>query len=127
MKNIGILFLFSLFFSACTKNVEESPEMNCDPQPMVFEIHWMMGVSGQNASATVKPGDTVRWLWTEDNMPHDVSSTDSNAPTDFGSAILTGIGNTYEYTFTEETVFDYNCSVHPATMFGTITVIECEE
>ncbi len=126
MKRLLYLFLtFSTVF-ACTNTIEELPEANCDPGPVVHEINWLNGVTVQNASVTIKPGDTVRWIWAEDNMPHDVSSEDENAPEGFGSELLTGIGNVYEFTFTEETVFDYRCSVHPTTMFGTITVVGCD-
>lgn len=127
MKQLIYLFLIPLTVFSCTRNVEELPEVNCEPGPVVHEIHWSSDVSAQEASVVIKPGDTVRWVWTEDNMPHDVSSTDPNAPEDFGSDLLTGIGHVYEYTFTEEVVFNYLCSVHPTTMFGTITVIACED
>lgn len=126
MKRLYCFFLMSVILLSCSKNVEEIPDVNCDTDPEVHEINWMMNVSVQNASVILRPGDTVRWIWAEDNMPHDVSSTEPNAPTDFGSAILTGIGNVYEYTFTEAVTFNYFCSVHPTTMFGTITVISCD-
>lgn len=86
-----------------------------------YTVTWMMGISEEDASVTAAPGDTIKWVWGEDNMPHDVSSTDPNAPPDFGSEIMTGIGSEYEYTFTEEAVFDYGCSVHP-DMVGVITI-----
>jgi hypothetical protein len=126
MKRLIYLFLIPLIVSSCTRNVEELPLVDCDPGPVVYEINWMMDVTVQEASVILRPGDTVRWIWAEDDMPHDVSSTDPNAPIDFGSAILTGIGNVYEYTFTEAMEFNYLCSVHPTTMFGTITVIACD-
>ncbi|MFA7444637.1 MAG: plastocyanin/azurin family copper-binding protein, partial [Flavobacteriaceae bacterium] len=109
LKNIGIILLLLLL--SCEYNVEKGLAPSpCNPEPVTHEIMWKMGVSGQLASLNIKPGDTVRWIWTEDNMPHDVHSDDPNAPADFGSAILIGQGTIYEYTFTEETVFDYNCS-----------------
>lgn len=118
-------FLITLY--GCGRHVEELEDADCEPGPVVHEIVWKMDVNGQNASVTVKPGDTVRWVWGEDDMPHDVSSTDANAPDGFGSEILTGEGQVYEFTFTEETTFEYRCSVHPDSMFGTITVVVCEE
>ena len=36
-----------------------------------FDIDWEVGVNGAAASATVEPGDTVRWTWT-DALPKSV-------------------------------------------------------
>lgn len=88
-----------------------------------FNITWLMGISEEDASLTLSSGDTVIWTWGENGMPHDVSSIDPDAPDDFGSEILIGMGQTYEYTFTEPAEIDYRCSVHPTTMKGTITVL----
>jgi len=126
MKRFIYLIVMSITVLGCSRNVEEAPVANCEPGPVVHEINWMDGISVHSASVVIKPGDTVRWIWAEDNMPHDVSSTDPQAPADFGSQILTGLGNTYEYTFTEEAIFNYRCSVHPTTMNGTITVVACD-
>ncbi|MEX2350581.1 MAG: plastocyanin/azurin family copper-binding protein [Flavobacteriaceae bacterium] len=125
MKHLAIPFLLIMLFNSCTRNVEGIEETPCNEEPVVHEIVWEVGVNGPDASLTIAPGDTVRWIWGEDDMPHNVVSDDANAPEDFGSEILTGGGMIYEFTFTEETVFEYRCSVHPATMFGTITVILC--
>lgn len=121
---VNLIFLFLLL--GCGRNVEEVTQVDCDSNPVTYEIIWMTNMSVQNATITLKPGDTIRWIWGEEGMPHDVSSDDSNAPEDFGSEILIGKGQVYEYTFMEATTFDYHCSIHPNTMFGTITVIACE-
>lgn len=86
------------------------------------DITWLMGISNQDASVTINTGDTVRWTWGENGMPHNVSSVDPNAPSGFGSETMTGIGSVYEFTFTEPVIFNYRCSVHPTLMTGTITV-----
>ncbi|MFT5103806.1 MAG: hypothetical protein ACI86C_001466 [Candidatus Latescibacterota bacterium] len=88
-----------------------------------FEIIWEQGVNGAAASRTIEPGDTVRWVW-GNTAPHDVESTDPDAPGDFSSGIQTGQGFVYEYTFTTESEIDYLCTIHPGTMFGTITIEE---
>src|SRR5690606_23957882 len=88
-----------------------------------YNIDWEMGVTGDDASDTIETGDTGIWTWTQ-NETHSVVSDDPNAPDDSGSEVLTGEGQTYEYTFTEAAIFDYNCGVHTATMIGTITVKE---
>ena len=87
-----------------------------------YNITWLMGISEEDASVTLNSGDTVIWTWGEPDMPHDVSSDDPDAPADFGSEILIGEGQTYQYTFTEPAEIDYECSVHPA-MDGVITVL----
>lgn len=87
-----------------------------------YNITWMMGISEEDASVTLQSGDTVVWTWGEPDMPHDVSSEDPDAPEDFGSEILIGEGQTYQYTFTTEAEIEYECSVHPS-MNGVITVL----
>src|SRR5690606_25046995 len=87
-----------------------------------YEIMWSMSTTPAEATITIQVGDTVKWIWAENGMPHDVSSIDPNAPDDFGSTMMTAIGSIYEYTFTQEVTFDYRCSIHPGIMYGTITV-----
>jgi len=88
-----------------------------------YNITWMMNISHEDASVTISSGDTVIWTWGEAGMPHDVSSIDPDAPEDFGSDILIGEGQTYQYTFTDPAEIDYRCSVHPTNMTGTITIL----
>lgn len=78
----------------------------------------MMGISHEEASLTLSSGDTVIWTWGEEGMPHDVSSIDPDAPEDFGSEVMTGEGQTYQYTFTDPAEIDYRCSVHPANILA---------
>lgn len=87
-----------------------------------YEITWITNITVQDASLTIEEGDAIKWIWGEDAMPHDVSSVDPNAPQGFGSTIMSDIGSTYEFTFTDAVIFDYHCSVHPQQMTGTITV-----
>lgn len=82
-----------------------------------------MGISHEEASLTLSSGDTVIWTWGEEGMPHDVSSIDPDAPEDFGSEVMTGEGQTYQYTFTDPAEIDYRCSVHPANMTGTLSIL----
>ena len=87
-----------------------------------YNLDWAVGINGEDASVTIEVGDTVEWTWT-DNLPHTVTSLPS-ATESFDSGTLTGNGTTYAYTFTVEGVNPYDCVIHPATMFGTITVEE---
>ena len=85
-----------------------------------FDLDWMIGINGSAASVTVEPGDTVRWTWT-DALPHSVTSLGGSTET-FDSGIQTGLGFQYSYTFTTIGINDYQCDVHPGSMFGRITV-----
>ncbi|MEE1897180.1 T9SS type A sorting domain-containing protein [Flavobacterium rakeshii] len=83
--------------------------------------NWAMGISNQDASLTIDQGDTVEWTWS-DTLPHTVSSTAGSTET-FDSGTISGVGETYSYTFTEIGANTYQCNVHPG-MNGTITVEE---
>lgn len=83
--------------------------------------NWGVGITQEQASMTVDVGDTVMWTWST-NHPHSVTSMNGSMET-FDSGILTGIGQTFSYTFTMEGTNPYECEVHPA-MQGTITVQE---
>lgn len=85
-----------------------------------FNLDWAVGINGPDASVTIEPGDTVEWTWT-DNLPHTVTSL-ASATESFDSGTITGNGQTFSFTFNQVGTNDYECSVHPATMFGTITV-----
>lgn len=85
-----------------------------------YNLDWAVGINGADASVTIEVGDTVEWTWT-DNLPHTVTSM-AGATESFDSGTITGNGSTYSYTFTMEGSNPYDCVIHPATMFGTITV-----
>lgn len=84
-------------------------------------IDWELGVGG-DATITIDAGDTVEWTNVDIGMPHDVTSSDPDAPAGFGSATL-GDMDTYSFTFDDPVVFDYGCGIHPGSMDGTITVL----
>ena len=70
---------------------------------------------------TVAVNGTVTWTWaTTENLPHSVQSVGS--PSFTSSAIQTGSGNTYQFTFTAPGTYQYDCAVHGAMMTGTIVV-----
>ncbi len=85
-----------------------------------YNLDWAVGINGEDASVTIEVGDSVEWTWT-DNLPHTVTSM-AGATETFDSGTITGNGETYTYTFMQEGVNPYDCVIHPATMFGTITV-----
>ena len=86
------------------------------------DLNWFTGI-GSSVDLTIDIGDTVRWTWT-DALPHTVEDNPAGSAVEmFTSGVLTGNGQTYEYTFTVEGSNDYFCGVHGAvSMSGTITV-----
>ena len=87
------------------------------------DLIWERGFESPEADLTIDIGDTVRWTWT-DEVPHTVESNTGSTET-FSSPILTGLGQTYSYTFTVEGVNPYFCGIHGANnMSGVITVQE---
>lgn len=84
-----------------------------------FDLNWAIGSNGGAADLTVEVGDTVRWTWA-DALPHTVSNL-SGSQEDFDSGTLTGVGQTFSYTFTMMGSNPYQCDIHPS-MNGVITV-----
>ena len=76
----------------------------------------------------VHVGDSVAWTVTKAiTDPHSVTSgaPDKDPGKLFDSKLtLKNNGDTYSQTFTTAGTFAYFCSVHPAEMRGTITVVE---
>ena len=70
---------------------------------------------------TVAVGGTVTWTWTgTGTVAHSVQSL--GTPNFPSSAILTGNGMTYAFTFTTRGTYQYDCAVHGAAMSGRIVV-----
>jgi len=70
---------------------------------------------------TVAVGSTVTWTWTATGaVAHSVQS--QGAPNFPSSAIQTGDGMTYAFTFTTPGTYQYDCAVHGAAMSGRIVV-----
>lgn len=87
------------------------------------DLIWERNFTSPEADLTIDVGDTVRWTWTDD-LPHTVENNTGSTET-FNSGTLTGLGQTYSYTFTVEGVNPYFCGIHgAASMSGTITVEE---
>jgi len=85
-----------------------------------FDLDWENGVNGAAASFTIEVGDVIRWTWAN-SLPHSVTSLAGSTET-FDSGVITGMGTQFIKTFTSVGSNDYECVVHPASMFGTITV-----
>jgi len=67
----------------------------------------------------VKVGSTIKWT-DYDNVTHNVTS--QSGPVKFASANLTQ-GSTFTYKVTKPGVIHYLCTYHPASMNGTIEVV----
>jgi plastocyanin len=80
-----------------------------------------LNASSNPAVDTVAVNGTVTWTWaTTENLPHSVQSVGS--PSFTSSAIQTGSGKTYQFTFTAPGTYQYDCAVHGQMMTGTIVV-----
>jgi hypothetical protein len=83
--------------------------------------------SAQNPSRnpavdTVGVNGTVTWTWAAgETLPHSVQSTGS--PSFTSSAVQTGPGSTYQFTFTTPGTYQYDCAIHGTLMTGTIVVL----
>jgi plastocyanin len=66
------------------------------------------------AATTLATGTTVTWTWAGSN-PHNVTFAD-------GPASATQAAGTFSRTFASAGTFNYTCTVHGASMSGTITV-----
>lgn len=68
----------------------------------------------------VKVGSTIRWT-NYDPVEHNVTS--ESGPIKFASKNF-GEGHTIEFKMTKPGVIHYECTIHPATMNGTIEVVK---
>ena len=89
----------------------------------VGDIFFTSALNGSSNPAvdTVAVNGTVTWTWVAgDVLPHSVQSLGS--PSFTSSGILSGAGNTYQFTFTAPGTYQYDCAVHGQLMTGSIVV-----
>lgn len=67
------------------------------------------------ANAEVQVGTEVTWINNDTNMPHTVTSGNSNTgPTGvFDSGIMMGDGSSFKHIFDQKGEFEYYCTLHP--------------
>ena len=111
VKKLLFILLFAFYLST-------------NAQTNTVNIDWSYGstptASGNaNSSRTIEVGDTVTWNWYASGT-HNVKST--SAIESFESSYF-GNGGTYSKTFNSLGSNDYECSPHPGSMYGTITVV----
>jgi plastocyanin len=68
----------------------------------------------------VKAGSTIKWT-NYDSVEHNVTSEGGVAKFSSGNF---GEGGTYEVKVTKPGIIHYECTIHPATMNGTIEVVK---
>jgi len=86
-----------------------------------FDVSWLQGT--EDATVTIEIGDTVTWTWAN-TAPHNVTSGDPDAPEGFEQETISMEGFQYSFTFLSVAEIDYLCTIHPGSMFGSITVTE---
>ncbi len=74
----------------------------------------MKNVKFEPATVNVKAGETVRWVWDDGSIQHDVSGEG------FKSEVKAD--GSFEHTFATAGSFAYVCTVHRDTMKGTVEV-----
>lgn len=87
--------------------------------------YWVSRDTG-TSEVTVQVGDTVEWQFGQATMAHDVSSRGSNWDPELRESRSPG-GPPVRYTFTKPGVYEYWCSIHGATMTGTVIVEDTAE
>ena len=90
-------------------------------------VEHVITVDGTNlrfypASLTINEGDTVRFMWGEEILPH--NSVEQNGLFDSGEPERE-VNYSYTFGYEQEGIYDFFCEPHEAVgMDGTITVLD---
>ncbi|MFZ1156097.1 MAG: plastocyanin/azurin family copper-binding protein [Solirubrobacteraceae bacterium] len=95
-----------------------SPPANAAVQSGLVKINYHE-ISIEPDTLKVKVGSTIEWT-NEDSVEHNVTS--ASGPSKFASKNF-GEGGTFEIRANKPGVIHYRCTLHPATMNGTIEVV----
>jgi plastocyanin len=96
-----------------------APAANAPVQSGVVQIAYR-NIAIAPDTLRVKAGSTVRWT-NYDSVEHNVTSR--GGPAHFASADF-GESKTFEVKLTQPGVLHYLCTIHPASMNGTIEVVK---
>lgn len=96
-----------------------SPPANAPVQSGVVNVSYHE-ISIEPDTLKVKVGSTIRWT-NHDPVEHNVTS--ASGPVKFASKNF-GEGGTFEIKANTPGVIHYRCTLHPATMNGTIEVVK---
>jgi plastocyanin len=130
---IGLLLVAAAGLGACSNSTDNNNgdgsgngNGNGNGVPGTVIVSNDLFRSGNNGTQnpavdTVAVGGTVTWTWTSTgSTSHSVQS--QGTPSFTSSAIMTGDGSTYSFTFMTAGTYHYNCAVHGNLMTGTIVV-----
>jgi plastocyanin len=95
-----------------------SPPANAPVQSGLVKISYHE-IAIEPDTLKVKVGSTIEWT-NSDSVEHNVTS--ASGPTKFASKNF-GEGGTFKIKVTKPGVIHYRCTLHPATMNGTIEVV----
>jgi plastocyanin len=113
-----VLFIFTLLaavalISGCTdylSPMESRPPGEVETTEVIMQNYRFLP-----QDIRVSVGDTVTWT-NNDRVTHTVTA--DNGAFDSGEF---GPGETFSYTYEQEGIFGYSCTIHPG-MIGTVTV-----
>lgn len=95
-----------------------SPSSSAAARSGVVQIAYR-NITIQPDAIKAKVGSTIRWT-NYDSVEHTVNS--ESGPEHFASGTF-GEGHTFEIKVTKPGVIHYECTIHPASMNGTIEVV----
>ena len=102
----------TVLLAACVPSTDTSsppPPVSQGPSVTIRDMRF------DSDHVTIEKGDTVTWVWDDDDMAHDVSGDG------FRSEIQTG--GTFSHAFEESGDYSYVCTLHSG-MSGTVTVVD---
>jgi len=122
---LGLALAGVVVVAACfSEHTPTTPTTQTPPTTNVGDIFFTSALNGSSNPAvdTVAVNGTVTWTWAAGaDLPHSVQSLGS--PSFTSSGILSGTGNTYQFTFTTPGTYQYDCAVHGQLMTGRIVVL----
>ena len=122
---LGLALAGVVVVAACfSEHTPTTPTTQTPPTTNVGDIFFTSALNGSSNPAvdTVAVNGTVTWTWAAGaDLPHSVQSLGS--PSFTSSGILSGTGNTYQFTFTAPGTYQYDCAVHGQLMTGRIVVL----
>ena len=122
---LGLALAGVVVVAACfSEHTPTTPTTPTAPTTNVGDIFFTSALNGSSNPAvdTVAVNATVTWTWAAgEDLPHSVQSLGS--PSFTSSGILSGAGNTYQFTFTAPGTYQYDCAVHGQLMTGRIVVL----
>jgi plastocyanin len=122
---LGLALAGVVVVAACfSEHTPTTPTTQTPPTTNVGDIFFTSALNGTSNPAvdTVAVNGTVTWTWAAGaDLPHSVLSTGS--PSFTSSGVLSGAGNTYQFTFSTPGTYQYDCAVHGQLMTGRIVVL----